>query len=173
MIRMLEGMLVVSISQQLLNMAKVSLHSKVKLVYHLPIHVYVWCIVFTDIHMGTSCDVFIYCFCWSRLSSDGRRTFLVNLDSDTLKPEDWDKLANEKPDILSFSDISIYELHIRDFRCKLNLLCLLLYGDQQIIDFLILVSIVHGTLKWEVWPPRVFTFKLTSGACFFYIYIVF
>ena len=72
---------------------------------------------------------------------------MVSLDSDTLKPEEWDNLANEKPDILSFSDISIYELHIRDFRCKLNLLCLLLYGDQQIIDFLILVSIVHGTLK--------------------------
>ena len=36
MIRMLEGMLVVSISQQLLNMAKVFLHSKVKLDYHLP-----------------------------------------------------------------------------------------------------------------------------------------
>ena len=62
MIRMLEGMPVVSISQQLLNMAKVFLHSKVKLDYHLPIHVYMWCIVFTDIHMGTSHDVFIYCF---------------------------------------------------------------------------------------------------------------
>lgn len=54
--------------------------------------------------------------CWSRLSSDGRRTLLVNLDSDTLKPEGWDKLVYEKPDILSFSDISIYELHVRDFR---------------------------------------------------------
>ena len=60
MILMLEGMLVVSISQQLLTMAKVSLHSKVKLDYHLTIHVYIWCIVFTDIHMGTSRDVFIY-----------------------------------------------------------------------------------------------------------------
>ncbi|KAJ0045891.1 hypothetical protein Pint_05957 [Pistacia integerrima] len=49
------------------------------------------------------------------LSSDGRRTLLVNLDSDSLKPEGWDKLANEKPDIASFSDISIYELHVRDF----------------------------------------------------------
>ncbi|KAK9283626.1 hypothetical protein L1049_011876 [Liquidambar formosana] len=49
------------------------------------------------------------------LSSDARRTLLVNLDSDTLKPEGWDKLADEKPDIISFSDISIYELHIRDF----------------------------------------------------------
>ena len=59
---MLEGLLVVSISQQLLNMAKVSLHSKAKLDYHLPIHVYIWCIVFTDIHRGTSRDVFIYRF---------------------------------------------------------------------------------------------------------------
>lgn len=49
------------------------------------------------------------------LSSDGRRTLLVNLDSDTLRPEGWDKLVYQKPDILSFSDISIYELHIRDF----------------------------------------------------------
>ena len=62
MILMLEGMLVVSISQQLLNMGKVSPHSKVKLDYHLPIHVYIWCIVFIDIHMGTYRDVFIYCF---------------------------------------------------------------------------------------------------------------
>ncbi|KAK2634107.1 hypothetical protein Ddye_028899 [Dipteronia dyeriana] len=49
------------------------------------------------------------------LSSDGRRTLLVNLDSDTLKPKGWDALADEKPDLHSFSDISIYELHIRDF----------------------------------------------------------
>lgn len=49
------------------------------------------------------------------LSSDGRRTLLVDLDCDALKPEGWDKLAEEKPGLLSFSDISIYELHIRDF----------------------------------------------------------
>ncbi|CAJ2629361.1 unnamed protein product [Trifolium pratense] len=49
------------------------------------------------------------------LSSDGRRTFLLNLDSDELKPDGWDNLANEKPVLHSFSDISIYELHIRDF----------------------------------------------------------
>ncbi|XP_058080024.1 pullulanase 1, chloroplastic isoform X3 [Magnolia sinica] len=49
------------------------------------------------------------------LSSDGMRTLLVNLDSDALKPEGWDELADEKPDLSSFSDISIYELHIRDF----------------------------------------------------------
>nr|XP_015876702.2 pullulanase 1, chloroplastic [Ziziphus jujuba var. spinosa] len=49
------------------------------------------------------------------LSSDAQRTLFVNLGSDTLKPEGWDKLAHQKPDVLSFSDISIYELHIRDF----------------------------------------------------------
>lgn len=57
-----------------------------------------------------------FSFFWSRLSSDGRRTLFVNLDSDHIKPEGWDKLEDEKPDILSSSDISIYELHIRDFR---------------------------------------------------------
>ncbi|XP_061362287.1 pullulanase 1, chloroplastic [Gastrolobium bilobum] len=49
------------------------------------------------------------------LSSDGRRTFLLNLDSDELKPDGWDSQANEKPILHSFSDISIYEMHIRDF----------------------------------------------------------
>lgn len=41
---------------------------------------------------------------------------LVNIDCDSLKPLGWSELANEKPELLSFSDISIYELHIRDFR---------------------------------------------------------
>lgn len=55
-------------------------------------------------------------FCWIRLSSNGRRTWLVNLDSKNLKPVGWAKLAEEKPELLSFSDVSIYELHTRDFR---------------------------------------------------------
>ncbi|XP_050209868.1 pullulanase 1, chloroplastic [Mercurialis annua] len=49
------------------------------------------------------------------LSSDGKRTLLVNLSSDTSKPEGWDNLAKEKPSLLSFCDISLYELHVRDF----------------------------------------------------------
>ncbi|XP_027364893.1 pullulanase 1, chloroplastic isoform X2 [Abrus precatorius] len=49
------------------------------------------------------------------LSSDSRRTFLLNLDSDELKPDGWANLENEKPILHSFSDISIYEMHIRDF----------------------------------------------------------
>ncbi|KAI3793482.1 hypothetical protein L1987_36101 [Smallanthus sonchifolius] len=56
------------------------------------------------------------------LSGDGKRTFLVNLDSDALKPHKWDNLGDEKPDIADFSDISIYELHIRDFSLTIILL---------------------------------------------------
>lgn len=54
--------------------------------------------------------------CLNRLSADGQRTLLVNLDSDLIKPEGWDNLADEKPRLNSFADISIYELHVRDFR---------------------------------------------------------
>ncbi|CAA6655438.1 unnamed protein product [Spirodela intermedia] len=49
------------------------------------------------------------------ISSNGKRTLLVNIDCGSLKPLGWSELANEKPELLSFSDISIYELHIRDF----------------------------------------------------------
>ncbi|KAJ1270053.1 hypothetical protein BS78_06G025000 [Paspalum vaginatum] len=49
------------------------------------------------------------------LSANGTRTWLVDISSETLKPLSWDKLATEKPKLDSFSDISIYELHIRDF----------------------------------------------------------
>ncbi|XP_073018670.1 pullulanase 1, chloroplastic isoform X2 [Primulina eburnea] len=54
------------------------------------------------------------------LSADGKRTLLVNLNSETSKPEGWDDLVDEKPDLLSFSDISIYELHVRDFSANDN-----------------------------------------------------
>ncbi|RZC77055.1 hypothetical protein C5167_001187 [Papaver somniferum] len=49
------------------------------------------------------------------LSADGKRTLLVNLSCDSIKPGGWDMLSDEKPELSSFSDISIYELHIRDF----------------------------------------------------------
>ncbi|ONK57269.1 uncharacterized protein A4U43_C10F18340 [Asparagus officinalis] len=49
------------------------------------------------------------------LSSDGMRTLLVNLDCGKFKPPGWDDLANGKPEFHSFADISIYELHVRDF----------------------------------------------------------
>jgi pullulanase/glycogen debranching enzyme len=41
---------------------------------------------------------------------------LVDINSEALKPPLWDELAAEKPKLDSFSDITIYELHIRDFR---------------------------------------------------------
>ncbi|CAH9099774.1 unnamed protein product [Cuscuta europaea] len=50
-------------------------------------------------------SIFLYCLV----------TLLVDLECDYLKPEGWDNLGNEKPDVLSTSDISIYELQIRDF----------------------------------------------------------
>ncbi|KAL0538607.1 hypothetical protein IC582_022756 [Cucumis melo] len=49
------------------------------------------------------------------VSSDGRRTLFVDLCSDDLIPKGWDKLADDKPPVDSFTDISIYELHVRDF----------------------------------------------------------
>ncbi|KAL6653132.1 hypothetical protein ACP70R_012057 [Stipagrostis hirtigluma subsp. patula] len=49
------------------------------------------------------------------LSANATRTWLVDINSETLKPASWDKLSAEKPQLDSFSDISIYELHIRDF----------------------------------------------------------
>ncbi|GAB2233531.1 hypothetical protein Droror1_Dr00002756 [Drosera rotundifolia] len=33
----------------------------------------------------------------------------------SLKPEDWDSLADKKRRLLCFSDVSLYELHIRGF----------------------------------------------------------
>lgn len=49
------------------------------------------------------------------ISANGSRTLLVDLNSESLKPEGWENLADEKADLPSLSDISIYELHIRDF----------------------------------------------------------
>lgn len=52
----------------------------------------------------------------TRLSANSTRTWLVDINNETLKPLAWDGLVAEKPRLDSFSDISIYELHIRDFR---------------------------------------------------------
>ncbi|KQJ81407.1 pullulanase 1, chloroplastic [Brachypodium distachyon] len=49
------------------------------------------------------------------LSANGARTWLVDINNEALKPASWDELADEKPKLDSFSDITIYELHIRDF----------------------------------------------------------
>ncbi|GFY84272.1 DNAJ heat shock N-terminal domain-containing protein [Actinidia rufa] len=52
---------------------------------------------------------------YCRLSTGGRRTLFMDLDYDALKPEGWHTLADDKRALCSFCDISIYELHIRDF----------------------------------------------------------
>ncbi|KAL3700593.1 hypothetical protein R1sor_018615 [Riccia sorocarpa] len=49
------------------------------------------------------------------LSANGERSLIVDLSDSSLKPEGWDDLASEKPQLAAFTDISIYELHIRDF----------------------------------------------------------
>lgn len=68
------------------------------------------------------------------LSANGERSLLVDLSAPVLhsalssesqpeatplplEPEGWQQLAEEKPPLASFADVSIYELHIRDFRC--------------------------------------------------------
>ena len=47
------------------------------------------------------------------LSANGERSQFVDLDHSLTKPENWDTHAI--PDLRSFSDISVYELHVRDF----------------------------------------------------------
>jgi pullulanase-type alpha-1,6-glucosidase len=47
------------------------------------------------------------------LSTDSARSQFVNLDDADLKPTDWDSFT--KPTLDAFEDISIYEMHIRDF----------------------------------------------------------
>ena len=47
------------------------------------------------------------------LSLDSRRSQVINLDDDDLKPHRWDRL--NKPRLAAAEDVSIYELHVRDF----------------------------------------------------------
>jgi pullulanase/glycogen debranching enzyme len=47
------------------------------------------------------------------LSTDSLRSQFVNLDDPDLQPADWDSYP--KPDLANFEDITIYEMHVRDF----------------------------------------------------------
>lgn len=47
------------------------------------------------------------------LNANGVRSFVADLDSRALKPDDWDE--QEIPPLSSPADIVLYELHIRDF----------------------------------------------------------
>ena len=47
------------------------------------------------------------------IALNGTKSRITDLDSEETKPEGWDDLAS--PPLRSFSDTSLYELHIRDF----------------------------------------------------------
>lgn len=47
------------------------------------------------------------------LNANSARSFVANLDSEALKPRGWDK--HRIPDLAHAADISLYELHVRDF----------------------------------------------------------
>lgn len=47
------------------------------------------------------------------LSTNGRRSQIIDLDDSSLKPTGWDRLT--KPRLSAAEDIVIYELHVRDF----------------------------------------------------------
>ena len=49
------------------------------------------------------------------LAADGARTQFASLDAPELKPDGWE--GHSPPPLASHLDTSIYELHIRDFRC--------------------------------------------------------
>ncbi|GJP74183.1 hypothetical protein CLOP_g4809 [Closterium sp. NIES-67] len=49
------------------------------------------------------------------LSANGERSLVVDLSDASLAPPDWSSLHHQKSPLQSFSDVSIYELHIRDF----------------------------------------------------------
>lgn len=63
------------------------------------------------------------------LSTNGRRSQMVDLDDPALKPAGWDALA--KPALAAPEDIVLYELHVRDFSVS----------DPSVPDEL------HGTFK--------------------------
>ncbi|MEZ4631376.1 MAG: pullulanase-type alpha-1,6-glucosidase [Deinococcales bacterium] len=47
------------------------------------------------------------------LSLNSRHSMIIDMADESLKPAGWDNFS--KPELASFSDISLYELHIRDF----------------------------------------------------------
>ena len=47
------------------------------------------------------------------LSMNSTRSQIVDLNDDALKPDDWDAL--DKPPLVAPEDISVYEIHVRDF----------------------------------------------------------
>ncbi|MBC7473819.1 MAG: pullulanase-type alpha-1,6-glucosidase, partial [Candidatus Sericytochromatia bacterium] len=50
------------------------------------------------------------------LSTNSKKSQIIDFNEDQLKPLGWDSL--QKPKLDSFQDISIYELHVRDFSAR-------------------------------------------------------
>eukprot|EP00210_Caulerpa_lentillifera_P000540 g522.t1 len=68
----------------------------------------VYCYWSDQVEVLESTDPYSY-----SLSADGKCSQFVNLNAPELKPVNWDE--QEVPELDSFSDISVYELHVRDF----------------------------------------------------------
>lgn len=50
------------------------------------------------------------------LSANGERSFIFDIaKEEALEPEGWGELVHQKPPLTAFTDIALYELHIRDF----------------------------------------------------------
>jgi pullulanase len=49
------------------------------------------------------------------LAANGERSLVIDFADTALMPEGWETVALQKPRLKAFTDIAIYELHIRDF----------------------------------------------------------
>ncbi len=65
------------------------------------------------------------------LAANGERSLVIDLVDTALMPEGWETLAQQKPRLKAFTDIAIYELHIRDFRFSLSILLSHLLTSQN------------------------------------------
>ncbi len=65
------------------------------------------------------------------LAANGERSLVIDLADTALMPEGWETLALQKPRLKAFTDIAIYELHIRDFRFSLLILLSHLLTSQS------------------------------------------
>lgn len=66
------------------------------------------------------------------IALNGTKSRITNLDSDETKPTGWDE--DTSPSLRSFSDISIYELHVRDFSINDSTVPLAHRGTYEAFD---------------------------------------
>jgi pullulanase/glycogen debranching enzyme len=65
------------------------------------------------------------------LAANGERSLVIDFADTALMPEGWETVALQKPRLKAFTDIAIYELHIRDFRFSLSILLSHLLTSQS------------------------------------------